>query len=102
MSWAACAAWALWRLRKLRVERFWTFAYGDGDGRHLPRASPAADLTCELPDPIWTRKRRIVTETYGFAEDSFEARAAPRREAFFCRDLESLADAPRHTRERAK
>lgn len=86
------AARTLWRLRRLQAERFWTFAYGDGDGHHLPRASPDADLTIELPESIWSRKFRIITETYGLASESFEARAAPRAEAFRCRDLKSLLE----------
>jgi hypothetical protein len=37
----------------------------------------------ELPKRIWTRKHEIITKTYGFAPDSFEARTAPKKEAFW-------------------
>ena len=37
-----------------------------------------------LPDGIWREKYDIITKTYGFAPDSFEAKATPHEEAFWC------------------
>jgi hypothetical protein len=36
-----------------------------------------------LPEDIWQKKYGIVTDIYGFAPDSFEARTTPREEAFW-------------------
>jgi hypothetical protein len=32
---------------------------------------------------IWQRKYRIITETYGFEKNGFEAETAPRAESFW-------------------
>jgi hypothetical protein len=40
-------------------------------------------LYIRLPQDIWEKKYRIVTETYGFGPDSFEARTTPKDEAFW-------------------
>jgi LmbE family N-acetylglucosaminyl deacetylase len=81
----------LWRCRKLSCGQLWTFAYDDSEGRHLPRASSEADVVTELSEELWQTKRRIITDIYGFAHTSFEARTTPRTEAFRC--FESPADA---------
>jgi LmbE family N-acetylglucosaminyl deacetylase len=57
------------------------FAYEDGGRAYLPRPRAAA-VTLPLPQEIWTEKYRLITEVYGFARDSWEARATPRTEAF--------------------
>jgi len=62
----------------------WLFAYEDAGGRRLPRPRRDAHCRIALADDVWRAKRSIVTETYGFGPDSFEARAAPRTEAFWC------------------
>lgn len=79
----ACAVLRLWLAGVLRAPELWLFAYEDGEGKHLPTANAAADRTLELPLAIWQRKLSLVTDTYGFAPDSWEARVTPRREAFF-------------------
>jgi LmbE family N-acetylglucosaminyl deacetylase len=78
------AARELWLRGSLRSAELWLFAYDDGGGVHLPRAADTAHRVLELPASVWERKRRIITETYGFAADSFEARTTPRAEAFWC------------------
>jgi LmbE family N-acetylglucosaminyl deacetylase len=75
----------LWRDRALRAGSLWQFAYEDGGGAHLPRPSADADTKLALPADLWARKYALITEDYGFAADSWEARAVPRVEAFRCR-----------------
>ena len=74
---------ALWEDGRLSADRLWMFAYEDGGGRCLPRPAVSAHCTVDLPDDVWRAKYAIVTEVYGFAEGSFEARTTPRREAFW-------------------
>ena len=73
----------LWNSDRLQTEQIWSFAYEDGDKKYLPRPCPDADLTIELPDKIWQQKYKIITQIYGFSEDSFEARTTPKQEAFW-------------------
>ncbi|UCF17541.1 MAG: hypothetical protein JSW59_08770, partial [Phycisphaerales bacterium] len=75
---------ALWNAGVLETKEMWRFAYEDGGGSHLPRAVEDADLQKRLPEEIWHRKYDIITEDYGYAPDSFEAKATPREEAFWC------------------
>jgi LmbE family N-acetylglucosaminyl deacetylase len=79
----AKAVLALWRSGRLIAEKLWSFAYEDDDGQHLPRAVEQADLLFKLPDDIWRQKYDIITEVYGFGEDSFEAETTPKQEAFW-------------------
>ncbi len=74
----------LWDAGILETKEMWRFAYKDDGGKHLPRAIDDADLLTRLPEEIWRRKYEIITEVYGYAPDSFEAKAAPRAEAFWC------------------
>ena len=67
----------------LRARKVWRFAYEDGDGKYLPKADAAADLLVKLPEAIWRTKRKIITRTYGFEPDSFEAKTTPSTEAFW-------------------
>jgi len=85
----ARAVLELWRSGKIMAEEVWSFAYEDGDKSYLPRPRADADLTIELPEEIWQRKYEIITQTYGFGADSFEARTTPKQEAFQCFKAES-------------
>ncbi len=76
------AVLALWRSGALRAPALWTFAYEDGGGAYLPRAAPGGDLRLDLPGPVWAEKLRLIREVYHFRPESWEARAAPRAEAF--------------------
>ena len=76
------AVLSLWSTGQLRARQLWLFAYEDGERRYPPRAREDADLRLPLPEPVWERKHDIICETYGFASDSWEARATPRIEAF--------------------
>lgn len=79
----AKAVLALRRNGMLHCRELLTFAYEDGGGTYLPRTIKDADLTIRLPEHMWRRKYDIITEVYGFAPDSFEARTTPREEAFW-------------------
>ena len=74
----------LWEGQNLEASEIWRFAYEDGGGKYLPRPARNADLKIRLPEKIWRKKYDIITRVYGFGTDSFEARAAPREEAFRC------------------
>ena len=80
----AKAVFNLWNSDRLRTGHVWSFAYEDGEKKYLPRAERNADFPVELPEQIWQKKYLIMTEIYGFGEDSFEARTTPRQEAFWC------------------
>jgi LmbE family N-acetylglucosaminyl deacetylase len=76
------AVWALWRNGALRAGALWQFAYEDGGGACLPRPRQDAALHLPLPEALWQRKTAILTEVYGFGQESWEVRAMPRTEAF--------------------
>ncbi len=68
---------------RLRAGEIWMFAYDDKGGKRLPQPLPDADVYVRLPQDIWKRKYEIITEVYGFAPDSFEAKVTPKDEAFW-------------------
>ncbi len=79
----ARAVLSLARRGSLKAAELWLFAYDDAGRSRLPEAIPEAPVRFDLPDEVWRRKRAIVTDVYGFAAESWEARAAPRSEAFW-------------------
>lgn len=74
----------LWENSRIKAEQLWMFAYEDGGKSYLPRSVRNAHYRFPLPDEIWEKKYRVVTEDYGFEPDTFEARTTPREEAFWC------------------
>jgi LmbE family N-acetylglucosaminyl deacetylase len=76
----------LWRSGSIATKRLWLFAYEDGERAYLPRVRDDADRRDALPDGVWLEKRRLITELYGFGNDSWEARTTPREEGFWCFD----------------
>jgi len=76
----------LWQAGALHARRLCLFAYEDGGRSYLPRAREDAHRRLELPLDIWHEKYRIITKLYGFAPESWEARATPRVEGFWCFD----------------
>ena len=74
----------LWKSGKLSAATLWMFAYEDGGHKYLPRPVDDPDMLIKLPKEIWQKKYDIITEIYGFAPDSFEAKTVPRQEAFRC------------------
>ena len=67
---------------KISCRELWLFAYEDGGGQYLPRADAEASYSVSLPDDIWQRKYKIITDIYGFAPESWESRVTPRTEGF--------------------
>lgn len=73
----------LWQEGKLIANELWIFAYEDGGKRYLPQPIKTATIYHTLPEDIWQKKYRIITETYGFQDNGFEAQTTPRAEAFW-------------------
>jgi LmbE family N-acetylglucosaminyl deacetylase len=73
----------LWHAGKLSASELWIFAYEDGGKQYLPRPINTADIYHILPERTWQRKYRIITATYGFEKNGFEAETTPRAEAFW-------------------
>ncbi|MGE5341487.1 MAG: PIG-L family deacetylase [Candidatus Omnitrophota bacterium] len=73
----------LWKENRLQTPNLWVFAYEDGNGTYLPRPIANAHLMIPLPQDVWGKKYDMITNTYGFTQDKFEARVTPKIEAFF-------------------
>jgi LmbE family N-acetylglucosaminyl deacetylase len=78
------AVTALWERGSLTITELWMFAYEDGGKSYLPRPIESAHQVTGIPESIWQQKYHIITELYGFAPESFEAKAVQREEAFWC------------------
>lgn len=74
----------LWRQGRIDTSELWLFAYEDGGRVYLPRVCTDADRRVALTDTLWNAKRRIITDVYGYAPDSWEAQTTPREEGFWC------------------
>jgi LmbE family N-acetylglucosaminyl deacetylase len=81
----------LWRSSAIDTRRLWLFAYEDGGRAYLPRVRDNADRRDVLASDIWLEKRRLITDLYGFGQDSWEAQATPREEGFWCFDSAGAA-----------
>lgn len=79
----AKAVMALRESGRFGAKAVWMFAYEDGGKKYLPRPMADADVYMRLPTDVWETKYRIITDVYGFAPDSFEARTTPKEEAFW-------------------
>jgi LmbE family N-acetylglucosaminyl deacetylase len=73
----------LWQLGKILADELWTFAYEDGGRQYLPRPVKTAHIYHILSENIWKKKYNIITSTYGFEKNGFEAETTPRAEAFW-------------------
>jgi LmbE family N-acetylglucosaminyl deacetylase len=73
----------LWHLGKIYADELWTFAYEDGGRQYLPRPIKTAHIYQILPEEIWQKKYSMITSTYGFEKNGFEAKTTPRAEAFW-------------------
>lgn len=74
----------LWADGTLSAQAVWMFGFEDGGGSYLPRVQAAATRQETFSEEIWRRKYQLMTQGYGFALESWEARATPRSEAFWC------------------
>jgi len=81
----------LWAASRLMAQQLWMFAYEDGGRSYLPRVRADADRRDDLPEEIWEAKRGVIVDVYGFAPESWEARATPREEGFWCFDSPTAA-----------
>lgn len=77
------AVLSLWDSGEISTKELWTFAYEDGNKMYYPLAIQSASLYTTLTQPIWKKKYRLITETYGFKKNSWEAKTTPRAEAFW-------------------
>jgi LmbE family N-acetylglucosaminyl deacetylase len=73
----------LWHNCKIAASELWTFAYEDGGKAYYPKSEENAAICNLLTEEIWLQKYRIITETYGFDENSWEAKTTPKTEAFW-------------------
>jgi len=80
---ASKAVIKLWHAGKISTNELWTFAYEDGNMEYYPRPVENATIYRTLTKRIWLRKYSIITETYGFDKNSWEAETAPQAEAFW-------------------
>ena len=74
---------ALWCDNKIVAKELWLFAYEDGNKKYYPKAISRANIYQKLPENIWKKKHRIITEVYGFNPTGFEAKTTPRIEGFW-------------------
>lgn len=74
---------ALWKEGKIRADKLWAFAYEDGGNAYLPRAVREATVYHALEKEIWQKKYALITDLYGFKEDSWEAATTPLAESFW-------------------
>jgi LmbE family N-acetylglucosaminyl deacetylase len=81
----------LWRSGCIETRRLWLFAYEDGERAYFPRVRADADRRDVLRDDIWLEKRRLITDSYGFEPESWEAQTTPREEGFWCFDSAQAA-----------
>jgi LmbE family N-acetylglucosaminyl deacetylase len=77
------AVMSLWLEDKIAAYALWTFAYEDGNKAYLPKAVKEAHIYNVLPESIWLKKYDLMTQTYGFNKDSWEAQTTPKAEAFW-------------------
>lgn len=73
----------LWQTDKISASELWTFAYEDGNKKYYPKPIKSADIIYTLSEKVWQKKYNIITETYGFNKDSFEAETTPKAETFW-------------------
>ncbi|WP_295669365.1 PIG-L family deacetylase [uncultured Mucilaginibacter sp.] len=73
----------LWHSGKINTNELWAFAYEDGHKAYLPVVNEDAPLFYPLTHDAWENKFNIITKTYGFAWDSWEAQTTPKKEAFW-------------------
>jgi len=73
----------LWHSGKINTNELWAFAYEDGHKAYFPVVDEDAPIFYPLPHDVWQNKFDIITKTYGFAPESWEAQTTPKEEAFW-------------------
>jgi LmbE family N-acetylglucosaminyl deacetylase len=80
---ASKAVIKLWYAGKISTNELWTFAYEDGGKEFYPKPIENATICHILAKRIWLKKYSIITSTYGFEKNSWEAETTPRAESFW-------------------
>lgn len=73
----------LWNKGEISTDALWIFAYEDGEKAYFPQPIEEADLFTQLPPDLWLKKYDIITQTYGFEVNTWEAQTTPKAEAFW-------------------
>lgn len=73
----------LWNSDKISASEIRLFAYEDGHKTYYPKAIESAAIYRPLTKRTWQRKFNIITQTYGFEKESWEAKTTPVAEAFW-------------------
>lgn len=73
----------LWGTGDIDTAQLWTFAYEDGGRAYHPRPVEDASVYHVLSPSTWQQKYDLMTRTYGFDKDSWEAQTTPNAEAFW-------------------
>jgi len=73
----------LWHSGSLTTNELWAFAYEDGYRNYYPVVIENAPVFYALPHEVWEKKYNIITDIYGFDEQSWEAQTTPKEEAFW-------------------
>ena len=73
----------LWNKGKIATNKLWAFAYEDGNKNYFPKAIENNTYFETLKKRIWNKKYNLITETYGFEKNSWEAKTTPKTEAFW-------------------
>lgn len=79
----AKAVITLWNQGNITASELWCFAYEDGGREYYPKAVETAEIVIHLETSIWERKYKLITETYGFDENTWEAHTTPTTESFW-------------------
>lgn len=80
---AGRAVITLWNKGKIATNKLWAFAYEDGNKNYFPKAIENTTYRETLKKEIWNKKYNLITETYGFEKNSWEAKTTPKTEAFW-------------------
>jgi LmbE family N-acetylglucosaminyl deacetylase len=81
----------LWHSGRLSAGELWTYAYEDGNKEYYPRPVKNVPICNTLSKIVWQKKYDIITTTYRFDKESFEAQTTPLEESF--RQFDNSADA---------
>jgi LmbE family N-acetylglucosaminyl deacetylase len=73
----------LWHAKKIAADELWTFAYEDNHKKYYPKPITNATHCRILSKSAWQKKYNIITVTYGFRKNGWEARTTPKAEAFW-------------------
>ena len=73
----------LWNSDKISASEIRLFAYEDGHKTYYPKAIENAAIYRPLTKRTWRRKFTIITQIYGFENESWEAQTTPVAEAFW-------------------